>query len=116
MKRLFPKIRNRLALMTSYLAKRAHVHGGPLTLTIESTAKCNLFCPMCARERFYFPPRNMELSTFRKIIDDGKDFLEFAVPYGTGEPLLNPEIYDMIAYCTRNSVPTGISTNGTVLS
>ena len=116
MKRLFPKFRNRLALAASYLAKRTHVNGGPLTLTIESTAKCNLFCPMCAREKFYFPPRNMEFSTFRKVIDDGKDFLELAVPYGTGEPLLNPEIYDMIAYCTRNRVPTGISTNGTVLS
>jgi radical SAM protein with 4Fe4S-binding SPASM domain len=71
---------------------------------------------MCAREKFYFPPRDMEMSTFQKIIDDGKDHLEFAVPYGTGEPLLNPEIYDMIAYCTQNGVPTGISTNGMVLS
>jgi radical SAM protein with 4Fe4S-binding SPASM domain len=116
LKRLFPKMRNRLALVSSYLSRNAYVGGRPLTLTIESTAKCNLFCPMCAREKFHFPARNMELSIFRKIIDDGKDYLEFAVPYGTGEPLLNPEIYDMIAYCSRNGVPTGISTNGTVLT
>ena len=45
-----------------------------------------------------------------------KDFLEFAVPYGSGEPLLNPEIYDMIAYCRSAGVPTGISTNATVLT
>ncbi len=107
---------NRLALVTSYLMRRARVRGKPLTLTIESTAKCNLSCPMCLRQRIYFPPRNMELSLFRKIIDDGRDFLEFVVPYGTGEPLLNPEIYDMIAYCTRNGIPAGISTNGTLLS
>jgi radical SAM protein with 4Fe4S-binding SPASM domain len=109
-------MRNRLALATSYLMRRARVRGKPLTLTIGSTTKCNLFCPMCMRQRLHFPPQNMEISLFRKIIDDGRDFLEFVVPYGIGEPLLNPEIYDMISYCTRNGIPTGISTNGTVLS
>jgi len=116
MKWFIPKMRNRLALAGSYLARKAHVLGNPLTLTIESTAKCNLFCPMCIRERIHFPARDMEFATFKKIIDEGRDFLEFVVPYGTGEPLLNPEIFDMIAYCRRQSIPTGISTNGTVLS
>src|SRR5512146_2483676 len=113
---LSPKTRNRLALLKAYLGKRARVPGSPLTLTIESTAKCNLFCPMCMRETVYFPPRNMDISVFRKIIDEGRDSLEFAVPYGAGEPLLNPEIFEMIAYCTKLGIPTGISTNGTVLT
>ncbi len=108
--------RNRIGLLRSYLTRQARVPGGPLTLAIESTAKCNLFCPMCPREYLYFPPRDMELSLFRKIIDEAKDFLEFAVPYGTGEPLLNPDIYEMIAYCKTLGVPTGISTNATVLT
>jgi radical SAM protein with 4Fe4S-binding SPASM domain len=107
---------NRLGLLASYLRKRAWVPGGPLTLAIESTAKCNLACPMCPRETMYFPPRDMEFALFRKIIDEGKDFLEFAVPYGAGEPLLNAEIYDMISYCKQLGVPTGISTNATVLT
>jgi radical SAM protein with 4Fe4S-binding SPASM domain len=110
------KTRNRFALMKAYLAKSPHVPGWPLTLTIESTAKCNLFCPMCMRQKIYFPPRDMDFSVFKKIIDEGKDFLEFAVPYGAGEPLLNPEIFDMIAYCKKLGIPTGISTNGTLLS
>ena len=110
------QLRNRLGLLKSYVRREARVPGGPLTLAIESTAKCNLFCPMCPRENIYFPPRDMELPLFKKIIDEGKDFLEFAVPYGVGEPLLNPEIYDMIAYCREMAVPSGISTNATVLT
>ena len=110
------QLRNRLGLLKSYVLRQSHVPGGPLTLAIESTAKCNLFCPMCPRESIYFPPKDMELSVFKKIIDDGKAFLEFAVPYGDGEPLLNPEIYDMIAYCKQVRVPSGISTNATVLT
>ena len=116
LKKLLPKARNRLALLKAYVSGKSIVPGGPLTLTIESTTRCNLFCPMCLRQRIYFPPRNMELSVFRKIIDEGKDSLEFAVPYGVGEPLLNPEIFDMIDYCTKMGIYTGISTNATVLS
>jgi radical SAM protein with 4Fe4S-binding SPASM domain len=105
-----------MSLLRAYLGKKSVVPGGPLTMTIEGTAKCNLFCPMCLRERVYFPPRNMDFSLFRKIIDEAGDFLEFAVPYGVGEPLLNPEIFDMIAYCRGKGIPTGISTNATILS
>lgn len=110
------RLRIRLGLLKSYFLHQTHVPAGPLTLAIESTAKCNLFCPMCPRENIYFPPKDMELSLFEKIIDEGKEFLEFAVPYGVGEPLLNPEIYSMIAYCRRVGVPSGISTNATVLT
>lgn len=111
-----PRFRNRVGLLKSYLLRRTHVPGGPLSLAIESTAKCNLFCPMCPRETFYFPPKDMDLAVFRKVIDESKDFLEFAVPYGAGEPLLNPEIYDMLAYCKSVGLPTGISTNATILT
>lgn len=110
------QLRNRLGLLKSYVLRDSHVPGGPLTLAIESTAKCTLFCPMCPRENIYFPPKDMELAVFKKIIDEGKDYLEFAVPYGVGEPLLNPEIYDMLAYCRSVGVPAGISTNATTLT
>ncbi len=110
------RLRNRLGLLKSYLQRRTVVPGGPLTLTIESTAKCNLFCPMCPRELIYFPPKDMELSLFKKIIDEAKDYLEFAVPYGVGEPLLNPDIYEMVAYCKDRHIPVGLSTNATTLT
>jgi radical SAM protein with 4Fe4S-binding SPASM domain len=110
------KTSNRIALLNAYLRKQAIVPGGPLSLTIESTTKCNLFCPMCLRERVQIPPKDMELALFRKIIDEASDFLEFAVPYGLGEPLLNPEIFDMIAYCKNRGIPTVLSTNATTLN
>ncbi len=116
MQLLFPQLKNRLALLKSYVSRKATVPGGPLTLAIESTAKCNLFCPMCPRENIHFPARDMDLQLFKKILDEAKETLEFAVPYGVGEPLLNPQIYDMIAYCREVGVPTGISTNATVLT
>jgi len=111
-----PLLRNRLSLFQSYITKKPYVAGGPVTVTVESTAKCNLSCPMCLREKIYFPPRDMELWLFRKIIDEGKGCLEFAAAYGAGEPLLNPELTHMIAHCRSQGIPAGISTNATVLS
>jgi radical SAM protein with 4Fe4S-binding SPASM domain len=111
-----PQLHNRLRLLRSYIGRQALVHGAPLTVTIESTAKCNLFCPMCLRETTYFPPRDMKLALFKKIIDEGKDCFEFVVPYGAGEPLLNPDLFEMLSYCQEAGLRTGISTNATVLS
>jgi radical SAM protein with 4Fe4S-binding SPASM domain len=107
---------NRLNLFKSYLSKTPCVPGGPVTVTVECTAKCNLQCPMCIRATTYFPPRDMDLSVFRKIIDEGRDSLEFVAVYGAGEPLLNPDLAQMISYCADNEVPAGISTNATVLN
>ena len=116
MTRISSKRRNRFALLKAYVQRQPVVPGGPLSLTIESTTKCNLFCPMCLRERIHVPPRDMEPALFRKIIDESADHLEFAVPYGLGEPLMNPEIFNFIAYCRRKFIPTCLSTNATILS
>ena len=98
MTRISSKMRNRLALLHAYVRKRSVVPGGPMSMTIESTTRCNLSCPMCLRERIRVPAKDMELVLFRKIIDEAAGFLELAVPYGLGEPLMNPEIFDMIAF------------------
>ena len=90
------RLRNRISLLKSYVLKQSFVSGGPLSLAIESTTRCNLFCPMCRRATTYFPPRDMDFYLFKKIIDECADYLEFAVPYGAGEPLLNPELLDMM--------------------
>ncbi len=110
------KTRNRFALLSAYIQKRAVVPGGPLSLTIESTTRCNLFCPMCLRERIRVPSRDMEMELFRKIIDESAGFLELAVPYGLGEPLMNADIFDMIAYCRGKGIPAVLSTNATILN
>ncbi len=110
------KTRNRLGLLNAYVQKRSVVSGGPLSLTIESTTRCNLFCPMCLRERIQIPSRDMDMALFRKIIQDAADFLELAVPYGLGEPLMNPDIFSMIECCKSTGIPVVLSTNATILS
>jgi radical SAM protein with 4Fe4S-binding SPASM domain len=108
-------LRNRLSLLKSYVAGDAVLKGRPTHIIIEGTAKCNLFCPMCPRELAYFPPKDMEMEIFQKVIEEGKDHLEFVVPFGGGEPLLGKDIFRMISMCREHGIRAWISTNGTVM-
>lgn len=114
MSRSWLHCKNRLAIIRSYITRKAIVSGGPKYILIESTGKCNLTCPMCPRELVDFEPADIPLPLFEKVIDGSKDFLEFVVPYGGGEPMLNPRIFDMVRFCRERGLRVGFSTNGTM--
>jgi radical SAM protein with 4Fe4S-binding SPASM domain len=107
-------IKNRTAILWSYLARKTLVAGGPKYILLEATGKCNLFCPMCPRELVHFEPVDIPIALFKKIIDEARSFLEFTVPYGGGEPMLNPRIFEMIQFCRERNIRVGFSTNGTM--
>lgn len=107
---------NRLRLFADFLLGRAYVQGKPIDLTIESTTKCNLRCPMCTREAMILAVKDMDLALFKKIIDDGQSYVEIVAPIFLGEPLLNPRIYEMIRYCKDRRLRVLLSTNATTLN
>ena len=109
------KLRNRMSIAASYFRHKAVLSGGPIEITLESTAKCNLRCPMCPRHIYSFDNEHMDLDLYRKIISDCKDYVEFAWPYGIGEPLLHPRIFEMIRVTREAGIRTGLSTNATLL-
>src|SRR2546427_8503273 len=42
-----------------YFRRKAVLSGGPIEISLESTAKCNLYCPMCPRHIYTFDNENM---------------------------------------------------------
>jgi radical SAM protein with 4Fe4S-binding SPASM domain len=52
---------------------------------------------------------------YKKIIRDCKDSVEFVWPYGIGEPMLHPNIFEMIRVTRDAGIRTGMSTNATML-
>lgn len=103
-----------MAITWSYLSRKTVVPGGPKYILLEATGKCNLFCPMCPRELVHFEPVDIPMPLFQKVIDEARDYLEFTVPYGAGEPMLNPRIFEMIKFCRARKIRIGLSTNGTM--
>jgi len=109
------KPRNRLRIAANYFRHKAVLSGGPIEITLESTAKCNLYCPMCPRHIYTFDNENMDLDLYKKIVQDCKNYVEIVWPYGIGEPMIHPNIFEMIRITREAGIRTGMSTNATLL-
>lgn len=87
----------------------------PLILQIEPTTFCNLECSMCINPVINRNKRHMRLDEFKKIIDN-LPFLRKISLVGAGEPLLNPELFNMISYAKSKNISIGFATNGMLLN
>ena len=59
---------NRAKLLWSYLARRSQVAALPVEYIVETTAKCNLYCPMCPRETHKQPKADMSDAIFERLV------------------------------------------------
>jgi radical SAM protein with 4Fe4S-binding SPASM domain len=106
---------NRARLLWGYLRRRHHLSALPVEYIVETTAKCNLYCPMCPRETHKQPKEDMEDSIFERLVQESAHSAEHMMLIGLGEPFLDPKIFDRIEYCDRHGISTLLSTNGTLL-
>ncbi len=106
---------NRAKLLWGYLRRRDQLQALPVEYIVETTAKCNLYCPMCPRETYPQPKEDMADDIFNRLAAESDQTGEHMMLIGLGEPLLDPKIYDRIERCDRHGVYTLLSTNGTLL-
>src|SRR5947209_19339983 len=106
---------NRAKLLWGYLRRKERVPALPVEYIVETTAKCNLYCPMCPRETHKQPKEDMTDAVFARLIEGTQHSAEHMMLIGLGEPFLDRKIFDRISYCTRHNISTLLSTNGTLL-
>src|ERR1700722_2986478 len=106
---------NRAKLLWCYLARRTKLSGLPVEYIVETTAKCNLYCPMCPRETHKQPKEDMSDSVFEKLVEGAAQTGEHMMLIGLGEPFMDRKVFDRIEYCERHGISTLLSTNGTFL-
>lgn len=106
---------NRWRLLWAYLLGRDDVRALPVEYIVETTAKCNIYCPMCPRETHPQPKEDMDEAVFRKLVAESAGTAEHMMLIGLGEPLLDPRIFDRIHHCAEHGISALISTNGTLL-
>lgn len=87
----------------------------PLFLHIEPTGLCNLSCVMCPRgESMKRQMGHMPYDLFQRVCREVDPvFIAFV---GFGEPLLHPDIVDMVRSCVKDGRVTRISTNAMLLN
>lgn len=84
---------------------------------VEPTTECNLNCKTCVRHSWNQELGHMEMSVYKKMIEDLKEFkkLNKISFWGIGEPLFHPNIIEMIDSANELPVKTQIITNGLLL-
>jgi len=70
----------------------------PRTLYLETTNRCDSKCQTCIRTfQTLEPPKDLTLAELKGIVEQFP-VLDRVILHGIGEPLLNRELFDMIAY------------------
>ena len=83
------------------------------SISVISSSVCNLKCSFCLdgkREK-----RFLSVDEFREIIEKIKDYTNLIALHVKGEPLLHPNLKDILDICTDNNVLVNITTNATLL-
>ncbi len=106
---------NRAKLLWAYLRGREAVSGLPVEFIVETTAKCNLYCPMCPRETHKQPKEDMTAEVFERLVRESGKTGEHMMLIGLGEPFLDAAIFERIEFCAKHKIATLLSTNGTLL-
>jgi radical SAM protein with 4Fe4S-binding SPASM domain len=106
---------NRAKLLWGYLRGNAKLSALPVEYIVETTAKCNLYCPMCPRETHKQPKEDMTDEIFTRLVQGASRSAEHMMLIGLGEPFLDFKIFDRIEYCHRHNISALLSTNGTLL-
>lgn len=80
---------------------------------IEITNVCNLSCPFClptSRKKEYMSKENFEI-----ILDKIKDYTDYIYLHVKGEPLMHPDINELIELAHQKGFQVNITTNGTLI-
>ncbi|MCX6353704.1 MAG: radical SAM protein [Candidatus Aureabacteria bacterium] len=113
------KLLNLLLVEYEYFLGKTELRSRPYFLKIDPTNRCTLRCPLCPRligDRHFkakgpIKYGDLPFSTFKKIIDELKDYLFTVILYGMGEPFLAADILEMVEYATKNNIGVRISSN-----
>lgn len=87
----------------------------PRLINLFITEECNFNCPMChVRDARLKKKTRLSYANLRQVFDEAASYSSSFQITG-GEPLLHPQIGEIIAYLTRKRIVKGLVTNGLLL-
>lgn len=86
-------------------------------LYVEPTTRCNLQCRTCMRHAWDEPGGDMSLESFRRVLQGMERLgtVQTVAFWGIGEPLLHPDILELIRLAGEQGATTEMVTNAMVL-
>jgi MoaA/NifB/PqqE/SkfB family radical SAM enzyme len=90
----------------------------PSELYMQISRRCNLRCAMCGHEVWKTNSGFMEMDVFDRILEQSKanGITTLHILSGQGEPMLHPQVFEMLEKAVAMGFNVGIVTNGTPLT
>ncbi len=94
--------------------RRAKPWSWPTHMHVEISSRCDLNCPVCPQGQGILKRRQpmMDLELFSKLMSEAGPYLLAVCLWSWGEPLLHPQLGEMIRIAKKYGVLTLVSTNG----
>lgn len=87
-----------------------------MLISWNTTNACNLKCPHCYREAGVKSPQELTHAEGSKLIEEIKRAGFHVLVFSGGEPLLRPDLFDLISYARSLGLRPVCGTNGTLLT
>lgn len=106
----------------SAFAEKAYLSAGfdatrPVSFYGLVNERCNMKCLSCPYWRQETYADEMSIEQWQTALRSVKDFVgRFSISFSGGEPLLKPGMIDLLAWCGKNGISAGITTNGFLLN
>lgn len=107
------RLANLILVRAEYKLGITRVRSLPPLIHIDPLNYCNLRCPVCPTGRGTLGRHRgkMPMELFQAIVDEISDRVFFLNLYNWGEPLLHPQIFDMVEYAASKGLSVRISSN-----
>ncbi|HLO76256.1 MAG TPA: radical SAM protein [Magnetospirillum sp.] len=103
------------AMMVDWLEARDLA---PVEVYVQIARRCNLRCAMCGHEVWKSNSGFMEPELFDRVLSEcaANKVRKLHILSGQGEPLLHPQVFEMLEKAVAQGLEVGIVTNGTPLT
>ncbi len=118
MKRVWNAVKIFTSFSISRVTGKPVIYGMPFSYSIEPTNHCNFQCPECPSGlgALTRPLGLLSISDFQRIVNEIAPTGIYVQLYFQGEPYINKQLPEMIAYAQSKKLYVSISTNGSLVN
>jgi MoaA/NifB/PqqE/SkfB family radical SAM enzyme len=103
------------AVTADVVLPAVHARGhGPLNVTVQVTDACNMRCGHC--HNLKVGTQHLDLARFRSLVTEFRALRVFNVNVSGGEPLLHPDVVELVSAVHAAGLSVTMSTNATLLT
>lgn len=88
----------------------------PLFVIWEITGACNLRCKHCLSDSGKPLPNELNTQEAKKLIDTLEMMKVFNISFSGGEPLIRPDIFELLEYASQKRIGIDLLTNGALIT